>query len=173
VIYEFVFIRSYLEKRRTGLRARFKEKMNQYKPKEADYDRITQKIGMSIAVISALASVTFSLIIFSLGFIYLADVTIGLNIDSFLIFGMLTPLIIVGICYLISLDQYDTSADPSLDVDTKWKMRQLALGYFVFGWYFLIFGIFIGLSLIHPFLTLVGCCCYVSIHNRFWFQILE
>jgi len=173
IIYELVFIRLYLEKRQTGLRAQLKDKMSHYNPTDDDYDSILQKISVSATVISVLASVTFSLIVFLLGFIYLKEgVEIGLNIDSALIFGMLTSLIIAGICYLISLDQYDTAADPSFDVKTKWKMRQLALGYFVFGWYFLIFGIFIALSLIHPLLTLIGCCCYVSIHNIFWFQTL-
>ena len=173
IIYEWVFIRLYLEKKKWGLRAHVIEQMNQYNPTYGDYNKILQKISVSATVISILASVTFSLIVFLLGFIFLKEgLEIGLNIDSALIFVMLTFLIIAGICYLISLDQYDTAADPSLDVKTKWKMRKLALGYFVFGWCFLIFGIFTALSLIHPLLTLIGCCCYVSIHNRFWFQTL-
>jgi hypothetical protein len=174
MIYEFGFIRFYLgKKRKIGLRAKLKEKMDLYEPREGDYDKLAQKINVSITAISALASVTFSLIIFSLGFIYLADVVIGFTIDSVIIFAMLTFLMIAGVCYLISLDQYDTSADPSLDMVLKWKMRRVAMDYFVFGWYSLIFGIFVGLSLIDPLLTLVGCCCYVSIHNRFWFQALD
>jgi gamma-glutamylcyclotransferase (GGCT)/AIG2-like uncharacterized protein YtfP len=177
IIYEVVFIRLYLGKKNTGLRALLEEKIKGYTPKEKHYDKILRKIGTSVTVLSALTSATISLIVFPVGFLFLylandGNFEIGLNSVSFIIFGMLTSLIIAAICYLISLDQYDTAADPSFDVKTKWKMRQLALEYFVFGWYFLIFGIFIELSLIHPLSTLIGCCCYVSIHNRFWFQTL-
>lgn len=177
IIYELVFLRLYLGEKKTGLRYQLKEKMNRYTPEEKDYDKISRKIGTSITVLSAFTSVTITLIVFPLGFLFLylakdGNFEFGLNSVSFIIFGMFTTLIIAGICYLISLDQYDTAADPSYDVETKWKMRQLALEYFVFGWYFLIFGIFIELSLIHPLLTLIGCCCYVGIHNRFWFQTL-
>jgi hypothetical protein len=173
-----VFIRLYLGKKKTGLRAQLEDQMNHYNPTYYDYDKISRKIGTSVTVLSAFTSVTISLIVFPLGFLFLyifakdENFEIGLNSVSFIIFGMVTSLIIAAICYIISLDQYDTAADPSLDLKTKWKMRQLALPYFVFGWYFLIFGIFIELSLIHPLLTLIGCCCYVIIHNRFWFQTL-
>ena len=173
LLYEFAFIRFYLEKKGIGLRPQILDRIKKYTAKSEDYNQILQKISISVSAISALTAVTFSLIIFSLVFFYLAKVKVGLNPDTFLIFGMLSSLITAGICYLISLDQYDTASDPSFDVNIKWQMRKLGLSYFVYGWYFLIFGVFIGLSLIHPLLTLIGCCCYIIIHNKFWFQTLK
>lgn len=170
-IYEFFFL-PHLGRKGVGLRAQLTKRMDKYKPTEAEYDRIVQKIAIGATTLSILASVAFTLIVFSLGFLYLAKVQIGINVTTILIFGMLIPLIIAAICYLIALDQHDTAADPSLDVNTKWKMRKLSLGYFVYGWYFLIFGILVGLSLLHPLLTIIGSACYVTIHNRFWFQTL-
>lgn len=172
-IYEIVFIRGHLEKERIGLRAKLIEQMESYEPKEKDYSMIMEKIQGSLTTLSSLTSVSFALLVFSLGFIYVAKFELGPNLETFTIFVALTSLLVAGILYLISLDQYDTAADPSLKVKVKWEMRKLTLNYFVFGWYFLVFGILTLLSLIHPFLTFVGCFSYIVIHNCFWFQVLR
>jgi len=172
-IYELVFIPYYLKKKETGLRALICKQIDEFKPAEAEYERVMTKISASISTNAALAGVSFTLLVFSLGFLYLANIEITLDIKTFLVFGMLIPLLLSGICYLIVLDQYDTAAEPSINVETKWKMRKLALNFFVAGWQFLVFGILIGLSLLHPLLTLVGCIFYTLIHNIFWFQSLQ
>jgi hypothetical protein len=171
-LYEFIFIPYYLKKKGVGLRAVVCAKMDEYKPSESDNEKVMAKISASISTNSALVGVAFTLLVFSLGFLYLANIKLGINVETFLIFGMLLSLLISGIAYLIVLDQYDTAAEPSIDVETKWKMRKQALNFFVAGWYFLIFGIIIGLSLLHPFLTLAGCIAYTLMHNIFWLQRL-
>lgn len=173
LIYELVFIPFYLKKKQVGLRALICKSIDEYTPSDSDHDKVMTKINASIQTNSALAGVSFTLLVFSLGFLYLAGIKIGLNIKTFLVFGMLIPLFFSGVCYLVVLDQYDTAAEPSLGVETKWKMRKLAMNFFVAGWLFLIFGILTGLSLLHPFLTLAGCMFYTLIHNIFWFQPLE
>jgi hypothetical protein len=172
VLYELIFIKYYLKKKRVGLRAVVETKIDEYKPSEDDYEKVMAKISASISTNSALVGVAFTLLVFSLGFLYLANLKIGLNVETALIFGMLLSLLISGISYLIVLDQYDTAAEPSIDIETKWKMRKQGLNFFVTGWYFLIFGIIIGLSLLHPLLTLAGCIAYTLMHNIFWFQRL-
>ena len=170
LVYELLFIRVYLARRKIGLRSKLETKMEYYEPKEEDYGKISEKLAISVQTVSAMAAIAGLLFIgFSL-FSYFIPTQIGLNVESFLLLGMMTTLIISAICNLICLDQYDTAADPSLDINIKWEMRKRGKEYFVLGWYLLLFGIFTGLSLVHPLLTLISCTGYVTVHNRFWFQ---
>jgi len=172
LLYELIFIKYYVRKRTVGVRAFVNKKIDDYKPSEDDYEKVMTKIITGITTNSALATVTFTLLVFSLGFLYIGNIRIGLNVKTALMFGMLLSLLVSGIAYLIVLDLYDTAAEPSIDVETKWKMRKHAFSFAVAGWYFLLFGIVVGLSLLHPFLTLTGCISYTLMHNIFWFQAL-
>jgi len=70
-IYELFFL-PHLGRKGVGLRAQLTKRMDTYKPTAAEYDRIVQKIAIGATILSILASVAFTLIVFSLGFLYLA-----------------------------------------------------------------------------------------------------
>lgn len=155
-----------------GLRKGIEQKLEEYIPTENNLSSLENKIGVGVTTFSTTTGVAFSLVIFLLGFFIISNRQIGLNVDTVIVSISLIALVISGIISLIGLDKYDTAACPSFGADDKWKTRKTAKNYFVYNWYFLIFGIITALSLIDLLLTLIGYTVYTFIHNMYWEQKL-
>lgn len=174
-IYELIIIKNLsslndIEKRMKD----YTEKINSSNKegKKEKLDALEKKITTSITTFSSMVGIAFSLLIFLLGFFFISNKAIGLNIDTVIVSVSSIALIVAGIYSLTGLDMYDTAACPIFTIDEKWNLRLSAKDLFLNSWYFLVFGIITALSFIHVLLTLIGYILYIYIRNTSWDKVI-
>lgn len=87
-----------------------------------------------------------------------------------IIFATIFLLILATIILIHCVDMCDTAINPRLPMSMLKRIRTNAMNYYALGLFFLLAGLFLGIAVIHPYLTVVTSISYMLIVLHYFFM---
>lgn len=157
-----------------GLRA-----MIQMLYKEITTDRSENKIKRKILVDKLVGarniSLGFATITTAIIGFLIAVIVGGQNVEmktSIMVIIFITTflLVLATILLIHVVDMCDTAQNPTLSISMIKRIRRYAMDYYAYGLICLLAGLFLGLSVIHPYLTVLTSVTYMLIVLNYFFM---
>lgn len=156
-----------------GLRAfvqmLYKEPITDRTETEKQQKQLLDKLNATRSTTVGFASITTAII----GIIIAITMTWGsakpVHIEA-IIFVTTFLLILATIVLIHCIDMCDTAINPRLPISMLKRIRTNAMNYYAIGLFFLLAGLFLGIAVIHPYLTVVTCITYMLIVLHYFFM---
>lgn len=156
-----------------GLRAfvqmLYKEPITDRTDAEKEQKQLLDKLNSTRSISVGFASITTAII----GIIIAITMAWGsvkpVHIEA-IIFVTTFLLILATIVLIHCIDMCDTAINPRLPISMLKRIRTNSMNYYAIGLFFLLAGLFLGIAVIHPYLTVVTCITYMLIVLHYFFM---
>lgn len=147
----------------------YKEPITDRTETEKERKQLLEKLNATRSTTVGFASITTAII----GIIIAITMRLGsakpVHIKA-IIFVTTFLLILATIVLIHCIDMCDTALNTRLPISMLKRIRTNAMNYYAIGLFFLLAGLFLGIAVIHPYLTVVTCITYMLIVLHYFFM---
>ena len=156
-----------------GLRAfvqmLYKEPIKDRTETEKEQKQLLDKLKSTLSTTVGFASITTAIIGIIIALTMTWESAKPVHIEA-IIFITTLLLVLATIVLIHCVDMCDTAINPRLPISMLKHIRTNALNYYAIGMFFLLAGLFLGIAVIHPYLTVVTCIAYMLMSLHYFFM---